>query len=39
MRHRVTVVGCIRVFDSIFSYSNELDKKAYGLPQRCTRFN
>ena len=28
---------CVCVFSLIFPYSNELDKKTYGSPQRCKR--
>ena len=36
MRCRVTVVGYVCVSGSIFSCSNELAKKTYRSPQRCT---
>ena len=35
IRCRVTVVGCVCVSGLIFTYSSELVKKTYGLPQHC----
>ena len=38
-RGRVTVIGYVCASSSKFSYSRELTKNTYGLPQRCKQFH